>query len=398
MDTLAFKTKSEIVSRKMPKINGNNQYKGKTIVALDGGYSAVKGASPEGVFIFPSYAKKAPVGFEIVANVDDTHIMFKNNITNEMWLVGHSAETLMDQTDLDSTTDTSIYTRYRYDSPMYKTLMATGLGIGLIGTPEGNDVFLQTGLPSAYRKADTPKLINALKGDYDISVKVGTGQWHRFKFTLDEAHINVMEQPQGTLCSVAFKNGEQTAFGTKVMASNSIILDIGFGTEDQFPIRHGMKIASKTYSDTAMRAVFDNVIAKVKEENEESPLEVKIFELQKYLETGEIPYFDVSSFSMNYIKFDSILNEVNKVLCEKSIMRLMQEYQNMQDYQYLIVTGGTGESRFEQIKEKLSVIPTLTVLPGNMNTPDLSYTYSNVIGYYMFRHASMMKELKKATS
>lgn len=398
METSLFKTRSEITPRKMPKINGNNQYKGRTIVALDGGYSAVKGASPERVFIYPSFAKLVPAGFEIVGNVEDSHIMYKDNKSGELWLVGQSAETLMDQGDLESITDSSMYTRYRYDSPMYKVLMATGLGLGLIGTPEGNEVYLQTGLPSEYKKADAPKLIAALSGDYDISVKVGTKQWNRFKFTLDEAHINVMEQPQGTLCSVAFKNGEQTDFGAKVMAANSLILDIGFGTEDTFPIRHGMKIASKTFSDTAMRAVFDGVISRVKEEYSDCAIDVKIFELQKYLESGEIPFFDVSEFSMIYIPFGNILEKVNCELCEKSVLRLMREYQNMKDYQYLIVTGGTGESRFEQIKQKLSVIPTLTVLPGNMNTPDLSYTYSNVIGYYMLRYASMMREMKKATT
>lgn len=397
MDTAIFKTRSEIIPRKMPKINGNNQYKGRTIVALDGGYSSVKGASSERVFIYPSFAKPVPSGFEILGNVDDSHILFKDNNTQKLWLIGQAAENLMDQNDLDSITDASIYTRYRYDSPMYKALMATGLGIGLIGTPEGNEVFLQTGLPSEYKRTDSPKLIAALSGDYDISIKVGSKQWHRFKFSLDAAHISVMEQPHGTLCSVTYKNGELTDFGVKVMAANSIILDVGFGTEDIFPIQKGDKIISQTFSDTAMKAVFNGVISRVKEENEDMALDVKIYELQNYLESGEIPYFDITTFKMSYIPFGDILDEVNHELCEKSIMRLMQGYQNMQKYQYLIVTGGTGESRFEQIKQKLSVIPTLTVVPGNTNTPDLSCTYSNVIGYYMLRYASLMRDMKKAT-
>ncbi len=392
METSAFKTKSQIIERKMPKIAGNNQYKGKTIIAIDGGYSSVKGASPERVFMFPSYAKKAPTGLEIIGKVADTHLMFRNNATKEIWLVGQAAEELMDQVDLESTTDTSLYTRYRYDSDMYKTLMATGMALGLWGTPEGNDVFLQTGLPAAYRQADAPKLTAALIGDYDISLKVGMQPWVDFKFTLDKEHIHVMEQPQGTLSAIAYENGEPTKFGEQVMKSNAIIYDIGFGTEDIFPIRKGMKTASKTFSDTAMRAVFDGVIEKMKAEY---PTDIKIFEFQNYLETGKAPYFDVSEFKMHYIEFADMLDEENKELCEKSIIRLMQEYQNLQDYQYLIVTGGTGESRFEQIKQKLSVIPTLTVLPGNRNTPDLSYVYSNVIGYYMLRHAMTVRALSK---
>lgn len=393
METIKFKTKSEIIERRMPKITGNNQYRGKTIIAIDGGYSSVKGASPERVFMFPSFAKKAPNGLEIIAKVSDVHLMFRDNKTGEVWLVGQSAEELMDQIDLESTTDTSLYTRYRYDSDMFKVLMATGMALGLWGTPEGNEVFLQTGLPSAYKVADAPKLISALVGDYDISIKVGPKNWVDFKFSLDKDHISVMEQPQGTLSAIAYENGEETDFGQQVLRSNSIIFDVGFGTEDIFPVRKGMKITSKTFSDTAMKSVFDGVI---KEMQKLTPAEFKIFELQNFLESGVAPYFDQFEFKQEFIDFSDILEKQNRELCEKSIIRLMQEFQNLQDYKYLIVTGGTGESRFEQIKEKLSVIPTLTVLPGNLHTPDLSYCYSNVIGYYMFRHALTMKTLAKA--
>jgi plasmid segregation protein ParM len=87
---------------------------------------------------------------------------------------------------------------------------------------------------------------------------------------------------------------------------------------------------------------------------------------------------------------------VNREICEKSVNRLLEDYNNLMDYKYLIVTGGTGESRFEQIKEMLSGIEDLTVLPGNLNNRDLSFMYSNVIGYYMFRHAKMKAAEKKA--
>lgn len=396
MNTASFKTKSEIIEKKLPRINGNNQYRGKTIIALDGGYSAVKGASPERVFIFPSYAKKAPEGFEVIGKVRPTDILYRDNDTQEVWLVGQAAESMMDQTDLESTTDASLYTRYRYDSQVFKVIMATGLALGLWGTPEGNEIILQTGLPSAYKTSDEGRLKKALAGNYNIAIKVGSGGWKDFNFTLDVDNISVMEQPQGTLNAVVFKDGELTDLGKDIMISNSLILDIGFGTEDIFSIRSGYKNNHQTYQDTAMRAVFDMVIQKFREAHPEA--ELKVFELQNYLEAGQISYFNQGDFKMEYVDFSDILEEVNRTLCEKSILRLMQDYQNMQHYKYLIVTGGTGESRFEQIKEKLSVIPSLTVLPGNLNASELSFSYANVLGYYMLRHSLTMRDMKKAES
>lgn len=395
INTKAFKTRSEIIERKLPRINGNNQYKGKTIVALDIGYSGVKGASPNRVFTFPSYAKKTPKDLDVVGKVRPSDIQLRNDKTGECWLVGQAAETMMDQVDIESTTDASLYTRYRYDSEVFKVLAMTGMALGLWGTGSGNDIYLQTGLPATYKDRDEGKIVSALCGDYAVSIKVGSGDWVPFQFTLDENHIDVMEQPQGTLCATAYDNGVVSQMGKDILRSNSIILDIGFGTEDIFSIRSGYKNAHQTYSDTGMRAVFEAVIKQLQADHKNYALETKIFELQRYMENGEVPYFDADEFQMHNLPFADILEEKNREICDKSIRRLMQDYGNLVGYNYLIVTGGTGESRFEQIKEMLSGLPTLQVLPGNLNTQDLAFSYSNVMGYYMLRHAKLAAEVRK---
>ena len=395
MNTAQFKTQSEIKSYKMPKINGNNQYKARTIVALDGGYSSVKGLSSETVFCFPSYAKKVQEGsVEIVGTVGKTDIQLRDNNTGEIWLVGSSAESQMDNTDAESITDNSLYSRYRYDSDIFRVIMMAGMGLGLWGTAPENEIFLQTGLPAKYKESDTPRLIKALKGNHDIDLKVGSGDWQHFKFTLDEHNIGVMEQPAGTHAATVFKNGNISELamdetgrlispdGRDIRKSNCVILDIGFGTEDVFSARKGYKGSHQTYTDTAMKSVFEDVIRKIKENYD---TDIKIFELQKYLETGEVPCFNQDELKVTYVPIAKFLEDSNKELCEKSIKRLLQDYGNLLDYKYLIVTGGTGESRFEQIKERLSGLTKLTVLNGNINTPDLPFIYSNVVGYYNMR-------------
>ena len=389
MNLSSYKTKSEVLQRKMPRIIGNNQHKGKTLIALDGGYSAVKGVSPERAFIFPSYAKKIDKELETVAAVKSFDIQFKNNKTGEIYLVGQSAMSLIDKDDLDGTTDASIYTRYRYNSEIYKAVMATGLAIGCIGAGD-NEIFLQTGLLAAYKDRDESKIKDALAGDYDISIKLGNHDWLNFVFTLPKDHIFVMEQPQGTLCGCAYGPEGPTSQGIDILTSNAIILDIGFGTEDIFAIRAGYKNGHQTYSDTGMRSVFDETLRELKKNY---PIETKVFELQNYLESGALQVFDPDTFQVEPVDFSNILVKKNEELCDKSIRRLMQDYDNLLDYKYLIVTGGTGECRFEQIKKMLSGIPNLTVLPGNMSYPDLPFSFSNVIGYYSFRHAKLKKEL-----
>lgn len=393
MNTRDFKTKSEIIERKMPRINGNNQYHSKIVISLDIGYSAVKGIGPSRVFRYPSYAKKAGKNFEVIGKVRAEDIQYRDNKTGEVWLVGQSAETLMNERDIASTTDESQYTRYRYNSEMFKVLAGTGLALGLANENADNEIFLQTGLPSEYKERDTNSLVSALAGDYDMSIKVGNNDWCSFKFSLDAKHIGIMEQPQGTLCSVTYNNGELSELGKTIMKSSSMIFDGGFNTEDIFVLKAGYKENHNTFTDTGMRAVFDEVLRLI---SKDYPIDTKIFEFQKYLDEGKLSYFNQEDFSVHEVEFNDLLEKVNASLCDKSLKRLLEQYNNMLDFNYLVVTGGTGESRLEQIKDFFKSWKNLTVIPGNLNTPDLPYCYANAVGYYMFRYAKLASEMKKA--
>lgn len=397
-DTIQFKTRSEIREMDFPKINGNNQHVKKTIVAADIGYSAIKGVSPNKMFTIPSFVKRAPESLEVFGKADPNDIVLKDNTTGASYFVGRLANKFINESDTQSITDTSLYNRYRYNSESFDILVKTALAVGLLrtGTAPTDEIIVQTGLPSVYKDRDTEKIRAAFAKDYDISLKVGNSNWYHFVFTIKPENVYVLEQPQGTLCSVMFdKSGEFTAQANEIISSDGVLIwDIGFGTEDIFSIRtrHKDDIPHKTYSDTAMRAVFDMVASKAIE----AGADVKVFEMQKYLEKGAISYFDPDDDCVKHFSLDGLIQEANSALCKKSIDRLMAEYNRLMDYKYLIVTGGTGESRFEQIKEQISAKnPDIIILPGNLNNPELPFAYSNVVGYYMQRHANVKREQRE---
>lgn len=391
MNTNKFKTNSNLVYRDMPKVNGNNQYQNKLVIGLDGGYSSVKCVTADKAIIFSSYAKKISNELEaVVKNTDSFNYQYRDNKTGEYWVVGYLAESMLDSVDLEGTTDASIYGRYHYDSEMFKVQMTTGIGLALYGRTTPDEIFLQTGLPVTYKDRDHNKLMKALCREYDFSLKIGTSAWQDFKFTLDEQHIFIMTQPQGTLVGVAY--GSNDVDGRKILSNNSVIYDVGFGTEDSFAIRSGFKSERKaTYTDTAMKSVFELCIKNIQKDY---PVNLKVFEMQKYLESGQIPYYDMDDMNnpYKYINIAPYLEAADEELCKKSIQRLLSDYDNLIDYQYLIVTGGTGEARFERIKNTLAGLKTLTVLPGNTGDNSLPFTYSNAVGYYLFRQKAITKK------
>lgn len=399
--TKAFKTQAMILEKKMPRILGNNQFAGKTILGVDGGYSSVKGISGNKAFIYPSYAKKVSESIQIVGQLKPTDILLRDNNTNTLWAIGALAENMIDRIDLAQITDDSLYTRYRYQSEIYKAIMSAAFAIGLLDTASGNDIFVSTGLPSTYKDEDSEELRSVLAGNYDLSIKIGDNPYRTFKFAIKPENINIMEQPQGTLLASAYdKNGELLPNGSDIISSNSIIYDIGFGTEDLFIIRNGINNGHKTYTDTGMKAVFEATIAeikaKLKKEDPNCAADFKIFEFQKYLEDGQAVYFDRKTYASKIVEFEEILRRKNSELNKKSIHRLMEEYDHLLDYKNLIVTGGTGESRFEEIKETLKGLKHLKVIRGNQNDDTLPFSFSNVRGYYMFQYLKLKSEMRMA--
>ena len=395
MRTSDYKTKSLIKDWKMPKINGNNQFLNRIIVAIDGGYSSIKAMTNSKIALFPSFAKKIDNNsFNIVAQLKDTAIIMTDNITKETWAIGELAEELIDSKDTSSITDTSLYTRYHLQNPIYKATMTAGITICLMDMDlNKTEIFIQTGLPCEYIE-DADELKDVLAGHYDITIQVGNNKPKRVIYDLDkEKHIFVMEQPKGTMVSAVYDNhGNPIKERVPILSSTVLIDDIGFGTEDLFSLKASGNNRQDTYKDTAMKSVFENTIKNI---NDKKHTHFKIFELQKYLEDGEIPIFvrgknGVRPYVENF-NFGKLLENNNKALCEQSINRILDEYDNLIDYKYFIVAGGTGESRYNMIKDLLDGL-SIMVIKGNENAPELPFVFSNVRGYYMALYLKVLHQ------
>ena len=169
--TSNFKTKTTFIERK------NESLENAWAVALDIGYSAVKGYSSNSVYSFPSYARKLTGQLLGFADVSANDILYKNNATGETWIVGASAQEMI-TTDETGDSLAELYGRNRYFSELFKVIAEVGMGLGMMtntfGSPNGKPLMLQTGLPPAYLKSDSSLLKESLGGEHNFSVKVGT--------------------------------------------------------------------------------------------------------------------------------------------------------------------------------------------------------------------------------
>ena len=378
MNTKRFRTKTEFIER------NNGQVDGIWPIALDIGYSSVKIFSPNIIASFPSYAKRAEGDFQYAGNPPKESILYKDSDTGEMWVVGEVAQNTMTSGDT-SDSEMSLYGRERYGNPMFPVLIRTGLGLAMMenqfGRPGDSRIVVQSGLPERYM-SDEPDLRDSISGKHNFALKVGGGQWQEFKVNISGKDIYVMSQPKGTLFSVCIeKNGQFHPDAQKYLTSSILVFDPGFGTLDLFPIKSGVVGKGETNQILGMKRVLQETVKLI---NEDYNVEVQVPEMQKYLATGTVKFYDRKTYNSKEYAFDQLLAKANEMVCSEAINWLTSAV-NLVDFNYMIITGGTGAAWNDMIRDKFKNLTTLKLISGNQND-DLPLIYSNVRGYYLYRY------------
>ena len=384
--TQNFKTKTIFTERK------NESVDGIWTVALDIGYSAVKGFSNNMIYSFPSYCRKMTNQMLSFGETNKTDIMYKDNTTGEQWVVGAAAQDMITSDEArDSIAE--LYGRNRYFSDMFKVISRVGMGIGMLtnqfDSPNGKKLVVQTGLPPAYMKTDTQLLKEALAGHHDFSIRIGGKQWVSLTFDLPEENIYVMPQPMGTLLSISTDNtGKSIPEASKYFKSSMLIFDPGFGTLDVFNIRNKMIESTETFDHLGMKRVLTETSNTIFKRYHQ---EIKVPAMQKCLATGTVTCFDRKERRTTLVAFDDILDDCNKKVCYEALTKIDSIYNNLFDYDYLVVTGGTGAAWSDIITDYYKNMSNITIIKGNQND-DLPYIFSNVRGYYMYLISRLKKQ------
>lgn len=388
INTQEFCTRTAFIPRKNAS-TGN--YWG---VALDIGYSAVKGMSPNHVFCFPSYAKMFKGQMINIGEPSPTDIQYRDE-NGVVWNVGASAQNMISSDDSNDNIY-SLYGRNRYFSPMFLVLARVGLGMGLIsnnfGDPTGKTMVLQTGLPPAYLKSDVGYLKEVLSGHHKFSLRVGGGAWKDFDFELPEENIRVMAQPMGSFFSAALSNdATQLPSAKPLFNSNLLIFDAGFGTVDIYSIRNRQIESSQSFDDCGMKAVLQETTDMI---HKEFKTEIHVHAMQKHLREGRVPKFDRRAMKTSYQDFAPLLEAASEKVCMEAVERIKQMYNYLLDYNYLLITGGTGAAWQDIIRDHFSGMETLQIITGSQNDT-LSHVFSNVRGYYLYQAGALQRLSKK---
>ena len=355
-------------------------------LALDIGYSGVKGMSPNSTFCFPSFAREQDKS--IIGNPTSTDILYKDE-AGKQWIVGPLAQSLLRDND---TTDshTTLYERNRYFSQMFLVLARVGMAFGLRrnvygGPKDPKNIFFQTGLPPAYLNADSPLLIDALEGRHVFSVKIGQDDWEKHNIMITSDRINILEQPMGAVFSASKTDDGTTVNGPNgkpIVNDRILVLDGGFGTLDAISIFNRLvEDNMNSFSDLGMKAVIGLLSEKLLKQH---GVEVSIHAMQKALEEGNVIKTNKRSRTQEILPIEDLLKACNKTICENAMNRIDAAYDYLSSHRYLLLAGGTCAAWRPLITQRYSKMTSLSIISADQNDR-LGPVFSNVRGYYLFR-------------
>lgn len=381
MVTKDFETKTIIQEQPFP---GSDE---KWVIGLDIGYSAVKGICQNALWCFPAYAKQIPSDRLILKAPENTDIRYRDN--SGTWVVGNLAyneATVGDIIDSES----ELYGRHRYFSPMFKVIASVGLALGLnensFGSPKDKKIVLQTGLPPKYLVGDDKEdLMDALAGHYCFELSIGNKGWKKFEFDIERNNIFIMAQPLGALVSASVsKNGRPVPTARNYYSSDVIVFDPGFGTVDSYVIHMGnvMKERCETFSNLGMHEVFARTCNDIMEQFN---IQLPITEFQSRLAFGDIKIVNKKKMSSQLFDFSELLEKNCRNVCSDVIEKLKSVYNYFTKTDYIIATGGTYEAWKNIFSDTFSEMTSLTLVPANINDVSMSNVFSNVRGYYFYR-------------
>ncbi len=375
-NTSDFMTKTQVRERR------SGMLKETWVNAIDVGYSSVKVYSPNVILRFPSFVRRIDEHFSYIGKAPKDSIIYRDE--TGIWLVGSKAQETMSAKDT-SFSEAALYGRDRYYADLYRICTNVGLVLGHrrndFGDPAGKRMLVQTGLPDQYMD-DEYDLRDAMAGERGFDLKIGDGDWEEHVLDIKDEDISVMSQPKGTLFSICIdQEGQFLPEAKRYLNSSGIVFDPGFGTLDLFQIEKSTVGHGETWSDLGMRRVFKETAEAIRKRYHVS---ISIPAMQQFLETGKIRDYDRKTRMIKEFRFDDILNESSIRVCDEAIDRMTQVL-NLAQYEYMIVTGGTGAAWFKHISEFFeNSSGKLEIIPGCRND-DLSFVYSNARGYYYYR-------------
>lgn len=328
-------------------------------IAVDPGFDTVKVIANGKFFKFPFNTEKTDEKKISNMTVGNDFIFYRNK-DNETWRIGQYARELLyekkDSYDIEEKMK-SFYSEKRFVSSEFTIGLRTAIAMAVLKLnlyKELNDfkIYIMVALPHAVRDNYSTQVKSVLCGNHDYFMRIGKGEEQEYNFFIEEDNIFTVSQ---TVASILGETSDDEGNIDEdkfyyLSDGPTLVIDGGFYTIGEVAVDRGGSInEEKTFSDT--EHAMKNINIEISKEIEKHRPDIKYY-LIEYLMTkneGKLKY--LKNEKAQIIDLNVLKKEKIKEMSSKFIESLNRKYNNLLDFNYVLVTGGTGSRYYEYLKE-----------------------------------------------
>lgn len=367
----------------------------KLLIAIDPGFDAMKVIANGIHFKFPFSAVETDERKMSDYGGRKEFILYKDR-SGATWRVGQYARTLMYENKSQQDDPTAkLYTEERFISPEATVGILSAIAkaidlTGLYNEQADLDIRLIVALPHSVRNKYAPTVAGLVSGAQRFYMTFDDGEEKEYRFNIVEQNVLTVSQTiAAILGETSDDNGYIDESKYHYLANGpTLVVDGGYYTMGLVPVSRGGSV-DDDHAESNTNYAMKNVNLGVAKEIADTRPDIKHYSVEYLLSQGEseIRYMDKGQNKVVSIDLSVIREKKLQNVCNNFIRYLNKKYNDLIDFRYVLVTGGTGAAFFSQllayykgtgVMDEAHMLLTHPVLSGN----ELPIEFSVVTGAY----------------
>lgn len=327
------------------------------LIAIDPGFDSMKVIANGCHFKFPFCAVETDERKMSDYGGRKGFILYKDH-DGATWRVGQYARTLMfENKGAEDTTSAKLYTEERFVSPEAAVgiLSAIAKAIDLTGHYEDQgslDIRLIVALPHSVRNKYASTIVGLVSGAQRFYMTFNNEPEKEYQFTIDERNVMTVSQ---TIAAILGETSDDNGFINEskycyLANGPTLVIDGGYYTMGLVPVSRGGSVDDDRAESNTNYAMKNVNLGAAKEIANSRP-DITHYAVEYLLSQGEteIRYMDKNQGKIVNIDLSAIRANELQTVCSRFIRYLNKKYNNLIDFRYILVTGGTGAAFFDQM-------------------------------------------------
>lgn len=327
----------------------------KLFIAIDPGFDSLKVAANGKIFKIPFSVQETDERKLTDYGLRQDFLLYRDAVGTTYRVGSYARELIFEhksQSEIDRKME-GFYTEERFTSQEFLVGLRVAIALAMDANGMAGDqdpeIFMMVALPHAVRQKYAASVTGTVAGPHRFSLTHGEDPEKSYLFTIQEDHVFTVSQ---TIAAIIGETSDDSGNINQdkffyLTEGPTLVVDGGYYTTGLVSVSRGGSVDDNmTESDTehAMKNVNIAIAEAVKDRRADIRHYVMEYLIQnssriRYMNNGKAETIDLAALRV----------EKAKEVCASLINHINQRYNNLLDYNYVMVTGGTGAVFYQQM-------------------------------------------------